>query len=286
MTTENILEGLTVKNILFTNVRDENNIKEWVAYHLLLGFDFIYIFDHKSQIPLKGQFLNFNKDKFQVYVSRCELEGAIKDTLITMAANIATKMNAEWMLYLDADEFLFINNDNIKDVDHMLSYYKHADSVSFNWLMFGSNFHKNNPNGFLIEDYTRSSEYLNDHLKTFFRPKEFESPNAHRSEVKNKLAIYHGNGRLLSKIFPPYKQNRHYINNIKFKDAQVFIAHYYYQCEEIYLKRKVNLPRDDWGVFREVNNNIHNDYNDVENTLVRDKHLERVKTYLRSIGEL
>jgi hypothetical protein len=40
------------KTMLFTNARDEKNMKEWVAHHLLLGFDLIYIFDHKSKIPL------------------------------------------------------------------------------------------------------------------------------------------------------------------------------------------------------------------------------------------
>ena len=32
--------------VLFTNARDESNLKEWCAHHLLLGFDCIYIFDH------------------------------------------------------------------------------------------------------------------------------------------------------------------------------------------------------------------------------------------------
>lgn len=29
------------KVILFTNVRDEKNLKEWVSHHLMLGDDFI-----------------------------------------------------------------------------------------------------------------------------------------------------------------------------------------------------------------------------------------------------
>ena len=34
--------------ILFTNARNEKNIKEWAAHHLLIGFSAICIFDHKS----------------------------------------------------------------------------------------------------------------------------------------------------------------------------------------------------------------------------------------------
>jgi hypothetical protein len=47
--------------ILFTNARDEKNIKEWVAHHLLLGFDLIYIFDHKSIKPLSVELKCFKK---------------------------------------------------------------------------------------------------------------------------------------------------------------------------------------------------------------------------------
>ena len=39
---------------LFINARDEDNLKEWVTHHLLLGFNKIIIFDHKSIIPIKS----------------------------------------------------------------------------------------------------------------------------------------------------------------------------------------------------------------------------------------
>ena len=41
-----------IKTILFTNVRDEKHMKEWCSHHLLLGFDYICIFDHKSIIKI------------------------------------------------------------------------------------------------------------------------------------------------------------------------------------------------------------------------------------------
>jgi hypothetical protein len=62
---------------------------------------------------------DFNKDGLRVYVERCELEGGIKDILITRAAELAQKMNFDWMLYLDADEFLVINNDKITNVKQL-----------------------------------------------------------------------------------------------------------------------------------------------------------------------
>jgi len=283
------------KVILFTNARDEKNLKEWVAHHLLLGFDLIYIFDHKSKIPLTGQFSKFNKTAQRVVVERCEMDVKIKYKLITKAAKLSNELAAEWFLYLDADEFLVINDDKIKSVKHLLSFYKHAHSLSCNWLLFGTNFHVKTPDGLIIDNYIRSEENLNEHIKTFIRPNQFVSPNPHRSDIKNPNKAYHFNGTQLNKIFPVYKQNKHYINPILFENAKVFIAHYVVQSEETYINRKVKLPTDDEGQFRPRDsimsvpitetNNIHTIFNNKINTIVRDKYSDNIKQFLNSINE-
>ena len=49
--------------ILFTNARDEPNISEWIAHHLLLGFDKVIVFDHLSSIPISSSVpTNFNQN--------------------------------------------------------------------------------------------------------------------------------------------------------------------------------------------------------------------------------
>jgi len=282
------------KIILFTNSRDEKNMKEWVAHHLLIGFDEIYIYDHKSIIPLTGQFDNFNKEYEKVFVKRCELDGAIKDILIKKAAETAIILKADWMIYLDADEFFVINADKINNIKELLKIYKNADSVSFNWLVFGSNYHKNEPLGLIIDNYTRSEIKLNEHLKTFIRPNQFLIPNAHRSEIINPDKAFHGNGTNLNRVRPIYKENKHFINPIDYNLSLAYIAHYCIQSEETYLNRKIKLPRDDRGVFRDKNvtisnikitneHNIHSEFNDIINTSVRDKYSENIKNYLSSI---
>ena len=52
---------MTPKIALFANVRDEKHIKEWAAHHLLIGFDIIVLFDHKSKTPLQTVFAKFDK---------------------------------------------------------------------------------------------------------------------------------------------------------------------------------------------------------------------------------
>ena len=291
---ENI-DNDSMKVILFTNARDEKNMREWVAHHLLLGFDEIYIFDHKSIIPLTGQFDNFNIEKQKVFVRRNDDNGKVKDIFIKKAVTTSKLIMADWMLYLDADEFFVINNNDIKNVKELLQKYPFADSVSFNWLIFGTNFHKNEPTGFIIDNYTRSEEKLNDHLKTFIRPNSFLAPNPHRSEIINPDKAFHGSGINLNRVRPIYKENKHYINPISYSNSLAYIAHYYVQSEETYFNRKLKLPRDDWGSYRNRHvtisgkqisdkHNIHSEYNDVINTSVRDKYSENIKKYLQSIN--
>ena len=179
-----------------------------------------------------------------------------------------------------------------------MNFYPYADSVSCNWLLFGTNYHVKEPSsGLIIENYTRSEPRLNDHLKTFLRPSEFLHPNAHKSDIKNPNKAYHANGVNLNNVRPIFKSNRHYKNPIKFTNAKIFIAHYYIQSEETYINRKLNKPRDDNGNFRDPcktildmpitqNYNIHSEFNEEENTLVKDKYAEKIKDYLKMIENI
>jgi hypothetical protein len=290
---EDVIQNIKIG--LFVNARDEKNMVEWAAHHLLLGFDVIYIFDHKSTIPLDGQFDKFNTGSKKVFVERTEVEGAIKDILLVKAVEYATHMNLDWFIYLDADEFFIINSNNITNIKELISLYPDADSVSFNWLLFGSNHHINEPEGFIIENYTRSEVKLNNSLKTFLRPTEFLSPNGHRSEVKNINKAFHENGSCFNVLHHPFLVNRHFTNEIEYYNTNAYVAHYIVQSEETYVRRKLKMPRDDWGSFRDscvtllghkvtAEYTMHNEFNDVENFSVKNKYLENIKKYLKDIG--
>ena len=82
--------GPTKRVALFTNARDEKNIKEWASHHLLIGFDKIIIFDHKSILPLKDVFNNF--DNRVTVIDAKHYETNVKLTLMNVAAKIAKKL--------------------------------------------------------------------------------------------------------------------------------------------------------------------------------------------------
>ena len=257
--------------LLFTNARDEKNMKEWAAHHLLIGFSLIYIFDHKSKIPLKQVFHNFDN---RVIVERCELDIAPKTPLMKKAANIAASLKADWFIYLDSDEFM--NIGNYKNIKQLLNNYQFADSLAINWLYFGTNNHVKEPSGLIMENYTKSCSNIDRHVKTFVRPSQVLSVhNPHFYVIVNHHRMFSLDGRQVNVNLPAF-----HLWNIEFDKCPAYIAHYINQSEETYINRKILLPRDDFIAFRSQNKNIHREYNEVDNHSLSTKYVEQVKLFL------
>jgi hypothetical protein len=267
--------GKTEKVVLFVNARDEKHIREWAAHHLLLGFDKIIIYDHKSVTPLKETFTKF--DKRVLVIDTSFIENPIKQILMNYSVSVAKSLKADWMIYLDADEFLIFNNKNM-NIKEFLDYYKHSHSLSINWLMFGSNHLVNDPDGLILENYTKSEFILNQHVKTFVRPNEvLKSNNPHFYHIKKKNHMYDIFNRTMHE---PYAKNN---INLNFNQIPLYIAHYVTQCEESFIKRKCR-PTDDTGTMKNTieNNlkNMHNQHNSYNNFHPKNAYANKVKKFL------
>jgi hypothetical protein len=262
----------TKRVILFTNARNEKNMKEWAAHHLLIGFDLVYIFDHKSEVPLKNEFVNFDK---RVIVERCEMSGAIKIPLMNKATAIASSLGADWFLYLDADEFLILNS--FYGVKQMLNAFNYADALSINWLYFGSNHHVSEPTtGLLLENYTKSDQHMDKHVKSFVRPSRVTNiTNPHFYHIQNPSR----NITINNKSIPPNPFNESVTSN-NYNMMHAYIAHYVNQSEETYIKRKVLMPTDDTNSFRPKNLDIHNCHNTVVNLDPKNKYADGINKFL------
>jgi hypothetical protein len=262
------------KNIgLFCNARDEKNIKEWAAHHLLIGFDIIIIFDHKSIVPLSDIFSNFDK---RVTIIKTTLpDGNIKIKLMNNATQIAKKLDLDWFIYLDADEFLILNN-KFRDIKHFLDIYSYADSIGVNWLMFGTNNLINEPTGLILENYTKSSKTLGQHVKSFVRPNEvINSDHPHYYKIRNPYKML---GLTFNIMTKPQCFNK-LLTNMPYYMSPAYIAHYVYQSEETYIKRKINITSDLGTKRANLGKEIHNLYNDTEN-LQPQKYIKQIKEFL------
>lgn len=257
--------------ILFTNARDEPNISEWVVHHLLLGFDKVIVFDHLSNIPITSHIkTNFNE---KLDIIRVGGTGNIKLELMERALNIAKKGNYSWMLYLDADEFLNLNK--FTNIKQFLQFFKDADAIGINWLMFGTSGHKNQPKGLITENFIRSELRLDKHVKSFVRPSiVVKVVNPHYYIISNSRRYYSGNGTKMG--MRPFNEQP-----LPFINSHAYVAHFYTQSEEEHLRRKSRVLDDGTSNKASGFPEIHKVYNDVVNNHLQYKYSQRTKQFLK-----
>jgi hypothetical protein len=266
------------KVALFTNARDEPHIKEWAAHHLLLGFDHIFITDHISIHPLTQVFKNFDP---RVVINTCTMKTNIKLHLMDEAISTAKKYNIDWFIYLDADEFIVLNNNAtaITNIKGFLSFYNNADMIAINWLLFGSNYLDSEPDN-ILGSYTKSDTHINSHIKSFVRPNEAlyaETPHVYAiKHIENFYSFNRKIGTLTS-----FNEC-----NIQGEKCPIYIAHYINQSEESFIKRKIIKPTDNTGEYRgekdkHLVENIHTMHNNIYNLKPKELYHEKVQIFLK-----
>ena len=270
--------------IVFTNARDEPHILEWISHYLNLGFDHVFIYDHKSQIPIHSLLAPKNPSQTtpvnRITVTRLDNNiTGMKNALMRRAIAISKEKGFDWMLYIDADEFLYLKNDD--NVKTFLEHYKGYHQVGVNWLMFGTNFMNLEVEGTLLEKYTRSGYELNKHIKSFVKPRYAKKPiNPHVYEICGNHSIHCENMPLGPNPF--FFETKTLPSNVP-----AYFAHYIHQAYDVYVKRKISLPRDDNGEFRIklTEEELHQRNNDII-TLDMLKYNERNKIMISTIKNM
>lgn len=262
------------KVMLFTNARDEPKINEWIAHHFLLGFDKIFIFDHLSIEPISTKINNRFGGKLVIKRVDEEMPN-IKLDFIKRAVNVAKVNYADWMIYLDADEYININNfNNVKD---FLRPFKEADSVGINWLMFGSSNLVEQPThhyDLLIDNFVTSCVRLDQHVKTFARPDRIvQVVNPHYYVMVDKSRCYNSIGFRMPN--GPFN-----IMPIPFFKSPIYVAHYYIQSENEYKRRKGRVMDDGSQPILPPSEEIHSMYNEVGNLQVKCRYSNNIKRFL------
>ena len=270
-----------MKTILFTNVRDEHHILEWAIHHLNLGFTRIHIFDHLSIKPVK-EIIKENIPN--ITIERLESKFANKSGLIIQSCKYSIKNGYDWMLYLDGDEFLVLRED--ENVESFLKKYENYQQVGINWLMFGSNHHEKlpYPNSTMIETYIKCNSLIDQHTKAFVRPNSvIGCGHPHIYKVKNpNLSV----ASTYDKLESPFYINPKGMEIDKFNS---YIAHFYYQSYDTYIKRKMSRERDDipnakWP--KTSREEFHSIFNDIENIELKEKYnqknIDTIKVFYNS----
>ena len=219
---------------LSTNVKDEHNIQEWIQYHLLLGFDFILVWDDFSQTPI-------TYPDERVHIIRKHYKKV--DYMIESVA-YAKRRGMDWIMHLDADEYLYLGQDTrLKD---FLKMHTQHDTMSlyFPWVLFGSNhLQVLQPRGSCLTPFLQCDNKTHKYIKPIARINMIvgvKSPHEFiYSQKQTPQNTLYAPSKPLSNFSPvqtreiqPVSRNR------------CFIAHYRFQSWDLFKERK-GRQRDD-----------------------------------------
>jgi hypothetical protein len=273
----NIPVGLNY--IISTNARDEPNIVEWIMYHLMIGFDYVVIIDHKSQIAIQKIVDNYEW-RNKVYVIRREDEGAVKMMFLNdIIIPFMMKRCKKYFIHLDADEYFYLNKKyTLTSFTDMIK----GDIIAINWLMFGCNNVEKNTNKYkcLIPIYKKSANKLNKHFKLLIRidnanPFKFNNPHTIEYTTRKKAIYLNVLGQVI-KGTNVWELMKSTINS-SLEDTPSYINHYYVQSKEDYIRRKINRERDDIFAKRTFDEKIFNMDNDIDNNNILEYGNEIIK---------
>lgn len=119
--------------IMFTKQNRADDLKQWVDYHLAIGFDKITIYDNVSTFSVTELFESYKN--VNVIYSTIPLDnnkkGFDNKNIIVTEFCMEKKEETQWIAWLDEDEYLYSKN-NAKITDLLDNNFK---TISFYWKM-------------------------------------------------------------------------------------------------------------------------------------------------------
>lgn len=176
-------------------VRDEQDLREWVAYHRAIGVEKFWIYDNESVERVDKVLRDYVKQGwvrvFRIH-GRCrQCAGAYRHAIRH------TRDKAEWVAFIDADEFLLPHSHD--DIKEWLAARAAASAIGVNWQIFGNNGHVERPPGLVMENYIRRAEVAfapNQHVKTIARPLTLRcARNPHCFKMRGDHTMLNPDGR-------------------------------------------------------------------------------------------
>jgi len=206
-------------------------LKEWIAYHRLLGFNQVVVYENNStdnSAELLGKLSRVGKVTHRTWKL-----GANESAQITAYRDALKRCRTDWLIFIDADEFLVLHQHRY--VNEFLSAFhldKNISAIGINWRIFGDGGNERYDERPVMRRFLQASKPqfpVNAHIKSFIRVKAQQGVvHMHVSETKGRLV--HASGRPLT------MPNWGISEEIESSHAQV--NHYYTKTIEEYALKK------------------------------------------------
>ena len=146
-------------------------IKEWIAFHYLVGFRKFYIFTHNCSDNTKEILTNLRKN-FDVKILTVDSNLDRPQLICYEEACNNFLPGVDWMAFIDADEFLFPTSETSMETALEEFSNKKISALGVYWSCFGSSGLIDEPPGLIIENYRYRAcdDYGNNrHIKSIVR---------------------------------------------------------------------------------------------------------------------
>lgn len=208
---------------------EESLIKEWILYHISLGFNTVFIYDNGSTDNTCKVVMNLRKlfDIRYIEWKRNDFYYQIdcyKDCINN------NKEEFRWIAFFDSDEFIVPYGMN--NINDFLKSYEYASCVVVNWAIFGSSGLIDTPKNLITENFIWRSDclfYNNRHIKSIINPRDYlNCINAHYFEVSGiTVDVLHSQ--------PKWEKKGIISEDPVYKKCQ--INHYYTRSKQCYYKK-------------------------------------------------
>lgn len=185
MDAERVAVVLFVKN-------EVQDLSSWIAWYVTIGVTTLIVYDDHSNDGT-WELLNAASRCFDI---RClQTNKMVGDFNLRQRESYLDAFRRfgsdfDWFGFFDADELLFI--DNNQTVSQFLKRFPTAEAIAINWCNYGSSGHVFRPRQPMMQAFvhhTTSKSPINRHVKSFVRPKAYQDDwnNVHYFKVDSAL---------------------------------------------------------------------------------------------------
>lgn len=152
---------------------EELYIDEWIAYHLKLGFDGIYVYDNSTDGRLESL-----SARYQGYVHVTHFPGQPQQMNAYRHFLREHSQNHTWVAFIDVDEFIVLRKH--LHIHAFLEEMCGCGSVALNWLYFGSNGLETYDDRPVLERFTKCGTAVSPYIKVIAKIEDIDSmPEPH-----------------------------------------------------------------------------------------------------------
>lgn len=262
--------------MLVTSIKDEGpNILEWVAYHRVIGFDVIQVYQNDSTDDTQKTLRTLQRVGAIEYCRNPSRKQQWQNKAYRRASFSEDYTRSDWCMALDGDEFLNIKTGS-GQVRDLIASCPDADSIIVNWRNFGSSAHIDLSDDLVMSRFTAAEPESDIQskrpcgFKSLFKTSSYRRPGIHRAKepAMDHPVIVNGSGlgedefvlknwRSFDPQCRKFAQVNHYpirdLSSFLIKSARGSSSHLDREVGEKYWSRFDRNDEQDLSIFRHRN---------------------------------